>query len=120
MKNDSPLANARPELAVYTDADRDDQVLTSPICASTVIGDDALQTHICSIWHAGHTWELWRMVAHVIGGAHDLYYAAGVDHGDPLLRDLEFLRELAETLRGMANETLAERVEDDALQDIAS
>lgn len=98
-----------------TASDYDHQVLTTPGFGSTIIPDSALQSHICQIWHAGLTWDLWPMVAHVIAGAHDLYYAAGVEHGDPILKELEFLRQLVETHRGMHRQVRAERIEIKAL-----
>ncbi len=74
-----------------------------------LILDSTLQHHICDIWRIGHCWNQWRMAAHVIGAAHDLYYAAGMAARSPLLQDLEFLRQVAETRHMMSRKRMLER-----------
>ena len=67
-----------------------------------LIPDAMLERHICDIWYIADRWDQWPMARHVIAGAHDLYYIAGLILRSPLLQELEFLRELADTRRAMA------------------
>jgi len=83
-----------------------------PYRGYTQIPNRALEEHICEAWRAGIRWDQWRMVSHVIAGAHDLYYAAGLVARAPLLRDLEFLRQLAETRHKMHRQELTVGIEE--------